>query len=271
MDANTLVERIRAVYLVVEQLRLPFLAAAIAYYAFVSVLPLLIVAVSVASVLAGDALATRVLTMAGGMLTPEALALLEQALENSAGREGTTAVGLLVLLWTGLRLLRGIDVAFAVIYGTGTRKSFPSQLRDATVTLLAIAVAISATVVATAFIPVGLVPFSSVASAIGMLVVLPLVFFPLYYVLPDSPVTVREAVPGALVAGIGWAALGTVFGLYAQFTSVQVYGVLGGVLLLVVWFYFAGLVVLLGATLNAYRGGQAGDRQLQQAPLRDES
>lgn len=271
MDRQRLVRKSRSLYLLVEQLQLPFLAAAIAYYAFVSVLPLLIVTLTVATVVAGDALATQVLESAGGVLTPEAATVLEQALRGGTGREEVTVVGLLVLLWTGLRLFRGIDTAFSRIYGFETTKSTTGQVRDAAVTLLAIAFAIAATVSASAFIPFEVVPFAGVISVFGMLVVLPLVFFPLYYVLPDGPIAVREAVPGALFAGLGWTVLGTVFGLYTQFTNMQVYGLLGGVLLLVIWFYFAGQVVLLGATLNAYVGGQFEDRQLQQAALRDES
>jgi hypothetical protein len=50
--------------------------------------------------------------------------------------------------------------------------------------------------------------------------------------------------------------------------SFQLYGVLGGVILLLVWFYFGGLVLLFGVALNAVIAGRFEDRQLQQGPLR---
>ena len=270
VDRDTLVRSIRAVYLTIEQLQLPFLAAAIAYYAFVSVLPLLIVTLTVTFTLTGETLVDRILEVAGGVLTPDAAAVLGQALRNSAGREGLTLIGLLVLLWTGLRVFRGLDIAFSRIYGFETPKPLLYQVRDASITLSAITLAIAATALASAVIPARLVPFSGVAGTLAMVVVLPFVFFPLYYVLPNCPLSVREALPGAVVAGFGWTALGTGFGLYAEFTSVQVYGLLGGVLLLVIWFYFAGLIVLLGATVNAHYGGYVEDRQLQQGALRED-
>ncbi len=77
--------------------------------------------------------------------------------------------------------------------------------------------------------------------------------------------TLREAVPGAVFAGGGWTLLGTGFNVYAaQADSYQVYGVIGGVLLLVTWFYFAGQVLLVGAAVNA----ALADRQLQQVSRR---
>lgn len=267
MDVQRLLARGRTAYRVVDQLQLSFLAAAIAYYAFVSVVPLLLVGFGVASLLAGDAVATRILGITESVLAPEATRVLEQALRDGTGRT-TTLVGLVVLLWSGLRLFRGLDVAFAGIYGAETPKGLPGQVRDAVVTLVAIAVAIAGTALAGALIPVDVSGVGSLFGTVGMALVLSVVFFPLYYVLPDRDLSVREVVPGALLAGVGWTALGTAFGLYAEFVSVQVYGVLGAVLLLILWFYFGGLVVLLGATLNAVRGGYVGDRQLQQATLR---
>ncbi len=89
---------------------------------------------------------------------------------------------------------------------------------------------------------------------------------------PADDVTVREALPGAVFAGVSWTVLGTVFGVYAaQAGGAQLYGVLGGVLLLLVWFYFAGLVLLLGAALNAVLAGRFEDRQLQQGALREKN
>ena len=84
---------------------------------------------------------------------------------------------------------------------------------------------------------------------------LPVVLFPLYYIFPSQHVTLTGAIPGAVFAGSGWTLLGTAFGVYTTHAgSFQLYGVLGGVLLLLVWFYFAD-------------GSR--DRQLQQGSLRE--
>lgn len=269
---RALYAQIRSIVDVAQAQQLPFMAAAIAYYAFLSLIPLLIVGLSVATVLAGQALANEILDTFGEFLTPETADLVEEAFVEARGRGGVTAVGLLVLGWGALRVFRGLDIAFSRVYGTTAVKPLPRQLRDASVVLLAIALAIGATATLSALVPFGLLPLGGFAGPLGLLVVLPFIFFPLYYFFPASDVTVREAIPGALFASAGWTTLGTVFGIYAaQAGSIELYGVLGGVLLLLVWFYFGGLLLLLGAVLNALLAGRFEDRQLQQGGPRDNS
>jgi len=248
--------------------QLPFLAAAIAYYAFVSIVPLLIVGLAVATAVAGGTVATQVVTAVGDFLTPEASSLLESALTADTGRGGVTVAGLAVLVWGGLRVFRGIDIAFSRIYGAEVPKPLSKQLRDALIVLIVIGLAIAGTVAVAALLPLSATPFSGMAGTLGLFLVLPFVLFPLYYIFPSRPVTLTEAAPGAVFAGGGWTILGAAFGVYTALAgSYQLYGVLGGVLLLLVWFYFAGLVLLIGAALNVVIAG--GDRQLQQGGLRE--
>jgi len=101
---------------------------------------------------------------------------------------------------------------------------------------------------------------AEVVDAVGsaLVPILVVACFPIYYLFPDTTLTVREALPGAVFAAVGWTLLTT---------GSQLYGVIGGVLLLVTWVYFAGQLLLVGASLNAVLSGVQ-DRQLQQVPLR---
>ena len=255
----------RALVALVRREQLPFLAAAIAYYAFVSLVPLLVVALAAGTAIAGESLTVRVLTAAGDVLTPEATELVEDAL--SGDRTGVTVVGLAVLAWSGLRVFRGLDVAFARIYGADDAKSLLAQVTDATAAVGAILLAVAATVLIGTVLTARFGALPRAAGPVGVALALPVVFFPLYYVLPDRSMSPREALPGSAVAAFGWTGLGVGFGLYASRASaLELYGVLGGVFLLLVWFYAGGLVVLLGAGLNAV---VARDRQLQHEPLRE--
>lgn len=265
-------DRLRTLKLLVAGARseaLGFLAAAIAYYAFVSLMPLTILALAGASFLGGDALGRTVANALGGVLTPEAAGLLEDALASGAGRESATLLGLVVLFWSGLRLLRGLDVAFARIYGTEEVPSLAGQLRDAGLTLVATLAAIGIIVLVMAGLRWLGLPVGAYFGVLSI-ALLPAVFFPLYYVLPNVAMRPREAVPGAILAGIGWTVLGWVFALYASTaTAVSVYGAVGTVLLALAWFYAGALLVLLGAMLNAVSSGRVADRQLQQVADRD--
>jgi len=264
VNVNRTVTRARELLAVVEALQLPFLAAAIAYYAFLSVVPLLVVVTVVATTVAGDALAAELLASLDEFLTPEAAELVESTLVEPSGGGGLTLVGLGLLLWGALRVFRGLDVAFSVVYGTDTTKPFLVQVWDAALVFGAVGLAIGATVAGSLLLSLSPVGLAGLGGSVGLLVVLPVVFFPLYYVFPAENVDVREAIPGAVFAGVGWTTLGTVFGIYAaRVGSAELYGVLGAVLLLLIWFYFAGLVLLVGATLNAILAGRLEDRQLQ--------
>jgi len=267
---RTVVRSLRTTVSLAQAEQLPFLAAAIAYYAFLSVVPLLIVSFAVASTLAGEAVATQLFAATDEFLTPEAGELLTEALVAAPGREGMTLAGSVVLVWGTLRVFRGLDTAFARVYGSTIAKPLLEQLRDALVVVFAIGAAVAVTLVVGSLPVVFGVSLAGVLGPLGLVAVLPLVFFPLYYVFPARDVTVCEAVPGALLAAGGWALLGTLFGVYTTYAgSFQLYGVLGGVLLLLIWFYFGGLILLVGVAVNAAVSGRFEDRQLQHEPLRE--
>ncbi|MFB6282122.1 MAG: YhjD/YihY/BrkB family envelope integrity protein [Haloferacaceae archaeon] len=244
-------------------------AAAVAYYAFVSVVPLLALALVAAGAVGGRALEAVVTDLAGRYLLPTGRAAVGEALRGARGRAGTTVLGTAALAWSGLRLFRGVDVAFARIYGTATGGRL-SAVRDGAVAL--VSVGVGAAAVAAAAGALGTLAGRSPLAGLVPLLSLPVlggVLFPLYYLVPDAAVSPREALPGTAVAAAGWALLGAGFGAYAAYAasegSVAVYGVLGGLVLLVTWFYLAGYVLLAGAVTNAVLGGHLGpDRQVQQ-------
>ena len=89
-----------------------------------------------------------------------------------------------------------------------------------------------------------------------------LAFLPMFYVFPDVDVTAREVLPGVLVAAVGWAALQGLFQVYVLVaTGGGATGVLTGVMLLLTWLYFGGVIVLLGVVVNAVHGGHTDEEE----------
>jgi len=250
------------------------LAASIAYYAFVSLLPLLVLTTVVATVLGGAALRTAALGLAGRYLLPVGQGLVDEALANTTGRGGVTFVGLLLLLWSSLKLFRGIDTAFARIYGTPTR-DFLRSLRIGATVLVAVGVGSLGGVLLVGAVALLRTPVAFLAP-LAFFVVLVVALFPVYYLTPTADVTPREALPGTLFCAGGWTVFGTGFALYATVATTSgrfaLYGALGAILLLVTWFYLAGLVLLVGATLNAVGTDRLtdSDRQVQHPSDRDD-
>jgi YihY family inner membrane protein len=250
------------------------LAASIAYYAFVSLLPLLVLTTVVATVIGGAALRTAALDLAGRYLLPVGRGLVGEALANTTGRGGVTFVGSLLLLWSSLKLFRGIDTAFARIYGTPAR-DFLGSLRIGVTVLAAVAIGSSGGVLLVGVVALLRTPVALLAP-LAFFVVLVAALFPVYYLTPAADVSPREALPGTLFCAGGWAGFGTAFALYATIATTSgrfaLYGALGAILLLVTWFYLAGLVLLVGATVNAVRADRLpdSDRQVQHPPVRDD-
>ena len=248
--------------------RVTFIAAGVAYYAFISLIPLLLLALVVASFLGDTEVVAALVGEVSGALGEGAGGALSDALAGAAGRGGATVFGLAVFLWSGLKLFRGLDIAFSEVYGDPGPASLLKQLRNAAVTLGAVGVGVAATVVAGAAIAglglgatLGGGRVVGAAGTAGLVAGLTVAFLPLYYVLPGIDLPVSEALPGAVFAAVGWTALQTGFRIYAAFAgSYEAYGVVGGVLLLVTFLYFGGLVLLVGAVLNAVLAGRADER-----------
>jgi len=251
------------------------LAASIAYYAFISVLPLLVLATVVARTVGGPSLRTIVVDLAGRYLLPVGRGVVDDALANTTGQGGITLVGLVLLLWSALKLFRGVDTAFARIYGTTPRR-FLGSVRAGVTILLAAGVGAFGGVALVGAVAVLRLPAASVVAPLLFFSALFAALFPVYYVTPAVDLSPREALPGAFLGALGWTLLGTAFAFYAAVATTNgrfaLYGVLGAVLLLVTWFYLAGLVLLVGATLNAVLGGRATapNRQVQHPRDRDD-
>lgn len=248
-----------------------FMAGSIAYHAFVSLLPFILLMLLLLSRVGGEDLARQLVEAIAGNLTPGGATgggdsarafgdLLVRAALNATSSAGLSLVGLGALVWGTLRIFRGLDQAFSDIYESERHNSFLDQVRDGAVVFGALGLAIFllsltdelVTVPSIGGLDVVVRPLVSAAS-------ISLALLPMYYVFPDEDVSVREVVPGALVAGAGWTGLSLAFGLYARTSSATEYGIVGVIILLITWLYFGGLALLVGAAVNAVLAGRSAD------------
>ncbi|GAB7011879.1 YihY/virulence factor BrkB family protein [Halolamina salina] len=244
-------ETAKRVGVVAKEQELTFLAAAVAYYAFVSLIPAAVLVLIVASTFGGEQFATVLLESTSQFLTESGQDVLTTALTAGDGRGSATVLGLAFLLWGTLKVFRALDTAFANVYGTEQQDTLLDQVIDSFVVVLGIGLSMALMfALAGAFAAFNL---GVVVEALGVLtlpILLTAVFLPIYYRFPDTSVTVREVLPGAVVAAVAWTAMQAGFQLYASVASTSAYGIVGGVILLVTWLYMAGAVVILGAVIN---------------------
>ena len=235
----------RDVAILARNEQLTLLAAGVAFYGFISLIPLALLGLGITASIGGEALAEQLTDAVSDVLTPSAQELLAETVLDETGRQSATVFGAVGLLWGASRVLRGIDRAFSEVYGTAGSKSLLDTIWDATIVFVVIGFGL--TIVAILEVVIRFVPFVgvSVLGPIFVVVGLIVTFLPLYVIFPESGIDVREALPGTVVAAIGWFVLSRTFSLYTAFaTEYAVYGALGAVFLVLIWLYIGAIILV---------------------------
>jgi len=242
---------VRAVVRRASEDEVSFLAASLAFYAFFSVVPIVILALAVASLVGGEDLEGLAVSLVAAYLSTEGEAVVAEAITSPAGRIGASVLGILALGWSALKVFSAIDIAFSRIYDAEASMSLPRRLVDAAVVITAIGVGAVLMIGVRAVFARLDVPYIGALGWLVILIGLFVALVPVYYIMPSKNVSVLGILPGTATAVVGWFLLQVLFGIYAS-TAVryQAYGFLGAVLLFLLWLYFGAMILLLGAVVN---------------------
>jgi len=243
------------IYTEVSEKNVTFMAGGLAYSAFLSLAPLLVLLFVVLTTVGGG-LEDRVVAVANQRLPGSIADVVAQLFGGDPAAGGASVVGFVVLVWGALKIFRGLDTAFSEIYETTGDNPFVDKVVDGVVVLVALVVAAVATVGVTAAF--GLfaeqVPFLGLLTPLVLVAGLVVAFLPMYYVFPDADLGLGDALPGAAFAAVGWAAFQSLFQVYVAFQDPGAGSFFGGVVVVVTYLYFSALVLLLGAVINAVVG-----------------
>jgi membrane protein len=250
---------VRVVLRVARSYHLSSLAGSLAYRTFLSLLPIVLLVWIVSATLAGEVVTAQLIEWTRQYLSPSGQAVMVQAVLTARTKPSGSLFGVTVLVWSVVRIVWEVDTVFGRLYDQPAGKSLVRQVRDGLIGLLALSVAIAAMIAAGLFVTlVARLPLLDVLTPVLLLIGLTIVFLPLYYIFPPIPVTLREIIPGAAVAAIGWALLHGLFQVYAAVTSLEaMYGVIGSVLLVLLWMYAGAFLLLLGIVVNVVLAGRS--------------
>lgn len=240
-----LAELVRIAY--EKEIRYP--AAALAYYAFVSFVPLLLLVFAAI----GERAATELALVVPRFLTPSVQRLVGRSLATATGQTGAVVVAVLVLAWSGVNVVGDVRAVVRRIEGP-TETSLRARTRDAVGILGGLTVAIVAIVTTTVLVGFpGANPLAGLAGAVGLWLALIVAFVPLYYLPSTVVASPLQAVPGATVAALGWTVLHLVVQFYVGNAGrYAVYGVLSSVIVILTSLYLAAAVLLSGIIVNAW-------------------
>lgn len=250
-----------------------FLAAGIAFYALLSLFPMILVGVLILNLLLPADPETQHYTwqMAGVYLPPSAVTYVRQSMEHLQGESARAGVaGVAALLWSGRHLFRALELGLHRAWEIPVRRSFVhGNLLAIAILLLCGLLTLGAGVLAAllgwvetllSHLPVPSVAGFTLDQAIfwqwvHSWVLQPLtcgwIFLLLYVMLPSRQVPVAAALPGAVFAAGAWK-ISTVLYIHLAFKLLRfnpLYASIGGVAGLLIWLYFGAIVFMLGSEL----------------------
>ena len=242
-------------------------AAALTYYALMSLFPTLLLAVSLLGVL--GQFPDTYNSIAGhlrGVVPAVTLAPLETAVRAALKSRGTAAAALVLAtvtaLYGGTGYLEAARRALNVVFGSQRGRSFVRRkLTDIASLFILLALVLATLVLVFGGGSVAHRVLGSPAAAVWRVIRWPgafatalAVFSFLYYVTPDVRQRgIRSVIPGALVGVAAWLAVSAAFSEYlAHFGSFNVtYGSFAAAIILLVWLWLTNLALLFGAEINA--------------------
>lgn len=244
------------------------LAAQLAYYFFLALFPALLFLIALAGFLPQQDLVAQVVRMLQGVAPPEVISIIRSQLEKVADSQsgGILTFGVAAALWSSSAAMVALIDALNRTYDVEDGRPWWKQRLTAILLTLGVSVFVLLSVVLVVAGPqlaefvasrVGLgaafewswkilqwpVIFALVATAFGLV----------YYFAPDVDQDFVWLTPGSVLATGLWFVASLAFRFYVtNFGSYnETYGTIGGVMVLMLWLYLTGLVIVVGGEMNA--------------------
>jgi membrane protein len=238
-------------------------AGSMAYFGVLSIFQLLVLGIVLGSFLLGEGEARDFVieqVQAGTPLDADTIGgVIDAAIES---RGSMTIIGFAFLLWSSLGIFSALSNGISRVFENAPPRAF---LKDKLIGLLLMAItgvlALGSLIIgivtgilqrATGEVVSGIPGGGTVVWLIGLLLPMFLIFLAfwfIYRVVPNRPVRWLEVLPGAVLAALLWTVLRFGFTWYA--TSIADYdsafGPISTGITLLVFLYFASVIVLLGA------------------------
>ncbi len=249
-------------------------AAALTYYGLLALFPALIAMLSLIGIFGDPKTTTDTLTEIITELGPASAAEtfegpIDSIVENQSAAGLAFVIGLAVALWSASGYVGAFTRASNIIYETPEGRPFwklrPLQIAVTLamilmMALLAVGLVLTGPVVEAIAGPVGLsgtaVDVWNVAKWPAMAAIFVLMVDLLYYASPNVKLRgFKWVTPGAVLALVVWAVASALFAFYvSNFGSYdKTYGTLGGLIVLLLWFWITNLAILFGHQMNAER------------------
>jgi len=243
------------------------MAAALAYYFVLSLFPALIFLSAVVAYLPVPDLFNQALALMARFLPTDTMGLVRRVLTDviSPNKGTFLSLGILGTLWAAsggfAAMIEALNIAYEVRDDRPFWKTRPLAVGLAFLTGALLLIALSVMVVGPRFgewlagkvylsgLFVLLWPYIHWTIAVGFTI---LAVEALYFLAPNVKQRFRSTLPGAVIAVGCWLTLSYLLGLYFRHFGNfnKTYGTLGAAIALMIWLYWTGFAMLVGAELN---------------------
>lgn len=259
---------VRAIWYALDERNLGLIAAGVAFYGMFSVFPGMAATIAIWGTFADPSIFTESLAAARDLIPSDAYSILQSQLaallNTTSGLHGwATALSLAIALYS---VRSGVAALITGLNAVHSRSHLPVLWRFLgsllmTVALIALVLAALGTIAlvtaALAYVRF-LGPWEGLILTVlpfVVMVIVGMVSLGLFYRYGPNQPDARHAwfTPGAVLAAVLWALASAAFSVYlANFNSYnRIYGSIGAVIALLMWFYISAYIVLLGGVVNA--------------------
>ncbi len=242
------------------------LGAQLAFFFLLSLFPLLIFMVTLLPYLnlQEDQLFNILRTYAPGEVYTLIDGTLDEVLSDRNG--GLLSVGIIATIWSASNGMNALIKSLNRSYDLDeTRPFFIARGISVIFTLLLIVLFVVALALPIFGEQIGTFLFSYLGYEQGFLgvwnqvrwtippVMIFIVFMLLYWIAPNKKLYLKSVIPGAIFATLGWIVVSLGFSLYvSSFANYSAtYGSIGGIIVLMMWLYFSGTILMVGGQINA--------------------
>jgi len=225
-----------------------YIATSLAYYAFISLMPVLLLVF----IVFGRQVAGTISASEAQFLTPETQQLVYDELTTASGRTAATVLSVVVLAWSGANVAVGFLTVVERIEAVADQP-LARQVYDGVTVLATLSATILVIIVQSVFLALLATGPLSILAGFGFLfVALTVTLLPLYFVPSRVVNTPQDALPGAITTAIGWTVLHAAIQFFvANAGQYAIYGVLSGLILILTTTYVAAIVLMIGVVVNA--------------------
>ncbi|MBU0278053.1 MULTISPECIES: YihY/virulence factor BrkB family protein [unclassified Gemella] len=242
------------------------ISANLSYYFILSLLPMFLVALALTPYfnINQDYLLNKIEAIAPGVLGEYIFGMISEVLNNK--NDTILTLGILFSLWSASNGIYGLMYAFNIAFRVKEERMW--------LTVKFISVFFTVILMIAMFIMLLLLVFGrqitwllfhklsfdegfyNLWNYITYLIPLLLTFFiftVLYMLATNIKIPFKIAVNGALFSSLSWIVISKLFGYYIDHFSnyIKTYGSIGAIMLFIIWLYFTGYILIIGAEINA--------------------